>query len=186
MRNSIFRRNELSSDWYHHFFQYSNLKKRLRPLSNEIKELILLIKISSSRTRKDRSNRIESNRKEKKKREESRAKIWANWAVNAYQIAHYNWKVDAYARRARAATVRPARILFLRNHNSNCRYRIELHGDCYGRRSMNERMIRKGGSPPVPRIPVIRACVQDMLRVRLLFPLRQYFEWEEYNDPTTG
>lgn len=49
---------------------------------------------------------------------------------------------------------------------------------------MNERTIRKGGSPPVPRIPVIRACVQDMLHVRLLFPLRQYFEWEEYNDPT--
>lgn len=183
MRNSIFRRNELSSDWYHHFFQYSNLKKRLRLLEDKrtdtFNKNILLPK-------EKRSNRIESNRKEKKKREESRAKIWANWAVNAYQIAHYNWKVDAYARRARAATVRPARILFLRNHNSNSRYRIELHGDCYGRRSMNERMIRKGGSPPVPRIPVIRACVQDMLRVRLLFPLRQYFEWEEYNDPTTG
>lgn len=29
----------------------------------------------------------------------------------------------------RAITVRPARILFLRNHNSESRYRIELHGD---------------------------------------------------------
>lgn len=145
-----------------------------------------MTKINSPRRRRERSNRIEllERKEEGKKKKESGVKIWANWAVNAYQIAHYNWKVDAYARRARAATVRPARILFLRNHNSNSRYRIELHGDCYGRRSMNERTIRKGGSPPVPRIPVIRACVQDMLHVRLLFPLRQYFEWEEYNDPT--
>lgn len=113
-----------------------------------------MTKINSPRRRRERSNRIELlERKEKgKKKKESGVKIWANWAVNAYQIAHYNWKVDAYARRARAATVRPARILFLRNHNSNSRYRIELHGDCYGRRSMNERTIRKGGSPPVPRI----------------------------------
>lgn len=43
----------------------------------------------------------------------------------------------------RPITVRPARILFLRNHNSNSRYRIELHGDCYGRR-LDERGTRCG------------------------------------------
>lgn len=87
-------------------------------------------------------------------------KISADWVVivrhqfrdRVYQIAHYNWDVGTARAGATdaprsAITVRPARILFLRNHNSESRYRIELHGDRWPDESRvsRARVDRRGG-----------------------------------------
>lgn len=65
--------------------------------------------------------------------------------------------------RARAITVRPARILFLRNHNSESRYRIELHGDRwpdeFGR--ADDQLDKKGGLQDV----FARLCTHANARV---------------------